>query len=172
MMNLNNMSSQSHQHVLRVITSRSLLITLSLFLVVLQSTTFSEGMIIPKPSFIANDIMAGIDVSQHGLFDQVTDDYVIQFKVPDSAFDLKGNPSKENLRYRVFAYPSDTPVEMLDSIDGFPVFASFLYNNDFKFKLMPNSGISMNDPYVVFMTRVPDFRQVVSSYQFLTCKVL
>jgi hypothetical protein len=141
-----------------------LLISFSFFLLIaFHISVLSDAMIIPKPSSISNDFIPDV-VHPNGLFDQVIYDNVIHFKVPDNAFNMTGMTDKKRLNYRVFAYPSDTPVEVLDEVDGFPVLVSFLNDHDLKFRNQPNSGISMNNPYVVFMTRVPDFRQVVSFF--------
>ena len=132
-------------------------------LLLLQLSSCSSGMFIPK-TMTSNSIL------YDQIFDRVTNDFVIQFKVPDTAFNLKGNPLKNNLRYKIFAYPSDTPVELLDSIEGYPVLVSLLHTNNFQFHNQPAKGVTVNEPYVVFTTRVPSYRQVVSKALLLSRK--
>jgi len=94
---------------------------------------------------------------QSGLFDQLVSEQVVQFKISSKSFKLDGVTT--GFRYRLTAFPSQTPIEELPTATGLPVFVTLLTENDFKFQDQPVNGISVSHPLSVFMARLPNYRE-------------
>lgn len=100
--------------------------------------------------------------SQEWMFKPVVTDEVIHFKVSASSVQVDEQlaPIRPKLRYKLWAYPGVGHSVDIDS--GFPVIVTQLNDNDFAYKQQPLSGTHVTQPFSVFKTRVPDYRNAVS----------
>lgn len=104
------------------------------------------------------------EISKDWMFLPVIKDEVIHFKVASNSLQLEEPfaPLKQKLVYRLYAYPGVGRSMSLDSC--FPVIVTELNDNDFGFKQQPLCGTPVSQPYAVFKTRVPDYRNAVSNF--------
>lgn len=107
------------------------------------------------------------EIKQEWMFDPVINDEVVHFKVSSSAVTLTDEfaPLHQQLVYRLWVHPGVGRSMSVNTC--MPVIVTELNDNDFTFKPQQHIGTHVTQPFTVFKTRVPDYRNAVSSiYRF------